>query len=189
MSRSWKPYWFVWLILGLGIGLTVSGLWPNTPLHATATDRFEKFAVATGSVDDEREAVYFLDFYTGELRAAVIGTFGWKFNSFFRANVLGDLNALMMQERGGDGGDAAGGPLVTGRDTRYLLVTGRADLKARGAAQTRPGAAIVYVIEVESGWLLAYAIPWNRTIAQRGAPQTGDLQLLHAQRLRPADPR
>ena len=54
-------------------GLVLSGLWPQTPLHATATDRSDTFAIATGAVDDDTEAVYFLDFLTGDLRAVVLG--------------------------------------------------------------------------------------------------------------------
>ena len=39
------------------------------PLHATATHGLDKFAIATGLVDDSVEALYFLDFLTGDMRA------------------------------------------------------------------------------------------------------------------------
>jgi hypothetical protein len=61
----------VWLGMGLVGGLILCGVWPQTPLHAVATDRSETFAVATGFVDEGIEAVYFLDFLTGDLSAVV----------------------------------------------------------------------------------------------------------------------
>ena len=64
----WKQYrWLVAVGIGLVAGLVLSGFWPHTPLYAVATDRIETFAMATGPVDDEVEAVYFLDFLTGDL--------------------------------------------------------------------------------------------------------------------------
>ena len=65
----------VGLLTGLGIGLAIgmlfalvfAGYWPNVPMHAVATDRTEGFAVATGYCDESVEAVYFLDFATGDL--------------------------------------------------------------------------------------------------------------------------
>ena len=59
--------------MGLALGLVLSGLWPHTPLHAVSTDRGETYAIATGPVDNEVEAVYFLDFLTGDLGAIVLG--------------------------------------------------------------------------------------------------------------------
>ena len=55
--------------LGLAIGMLLAGLWPNTPLHAVATDRSESFLMATGGLDEGIEGVYVLDCLTGELRA------------------------------------------------------------------------------------------------------------------------
>ncbi len=87
--NSWthsRPAWLAaGAVLGLVVGLNVSGVWPSIPLHATATQGLDKFAIATGLVDDSVEAVYFLDFLTGDLRAAVINPKNGKFNSFFHA--------------------------------------------------------------------------------------------------------
>ena len=66
--------------LGLVIGLNLEGLWPSVPLHATATHGIDKFAIATGLVDNSVEALYFLDFLTGDMRAAVINPKTGKFN-------------------------------------------------------------------------------------------------------------
>ena len=57
----------------MAIGLGLSGFWPNTPSTPSVTDRAETFAMATGPVDDEVEAVYFLDFLTGDLGGRGVG--------------------------------------------------------------------------------------------------------------------
>ena len=91
MTR-WKQYrWLVAVAVGLLGGLALSGLWPHTPLYAVATDRTETFGMATGPVDTEVEAVYFLDFLTGDLRAVVLGKQPGTWTGFFQANVAADL--------------------------------------------------------------------------------------------------
>ena len=56
--------------VGIGLlgGMVAERFWPQTPLYAVATDRIDTFGMATGPVDDEVEAVYFLDFLTGDLK-------------------------------------------------------------------------------------------------------------------------
>ena len=107
------------LMIGLVLGLVLGGLWSGNPLHAVATDRTDTFAIATGPVDDEIEAVYFLDFLTGELRAYVIGRQRAKFTAFFNRNVLADL-----------GVDPSKNP-------KLMLVTGMSDFR-RGASRMQP---------------------------------------------------
>ena len=75
-AMSWnfrKTSALVWLGLGLLAGLLVAGFWPSVPLHAVATDKIDTFSMATGPVESEYEAVYFLDHLTGDLHAYVIG--------------------------------------------------------------------------------------------------------------------
>ena len=103
------------IVLGLVIGLNIEGLWPSIPLHASATHGIDKFAIATGLVDDSVEALYFLDFLTGDMRAAVINPKTGKFNSFFTRNIAADFGGA-------------------GRNSGYLMVTGSVDMP-RGTAQ------------------------------------------------------
>ena len=87
MAYLRKQYWAVWLAIGLVVGLMIGGIWPDTPLHAVATDGTENFALATGFVDDGAEAVYLLDFLTGTLRAAVLSNQSRGFQAYYGANV------------------------------------------------------------------------------------------------------
>ena len=100
--------------VGLALGLVLSGLWPHTPLHAVSTDRGETYAIATGPVDNEVEAVYFLDFLTGDLGALVLGRQPRTWTGFFRTNVSTDLGVDPQ------------------KNPKFLMVTGMANLRRAG---------------------------------------------------------
>jgi hypothetical protein len=142
------------VVLGLIVGLNISGVWPSIPLHATATQGLDKFAIATGLVDDSVEAIYFLDFLTGELRAAVINPKTGKFNALYKRNIAADFGAA-------------------GAGARYLVVTGFADMP-RGRSNFQYAKSIVYVAEASSGQVAAYTIPWNSALQAAGKPQQGE---------------
>ena len=59
-------------------------------MHASATHGIDKFAIATGLVDNSVEALYFLDFLTGDMRAAVINPKNGKFTAFFTRNIAAE---------------------------------------------------------------------------------------------------
>ncbi len=140
-----------WMVPTLLVGLAMGALAPHAPLHAVATDRTENFALATGALDDVTEAVYFLDFATGELHAAVISPVTRRFNAFFHANVQGDLG------------------IVDAKNPQYLLVTG-SSLFRPNAGALQPGNSVIYVAELTSGKLAAYNVPWSPSFANSGAP-------------------
>jgi hypothetical protein len=156
----------VGIVLGLVIGLNIQGLWPSVPLHATSTHGLDKFAIATGLVDNGVEALYFLDYLTGDMRAAVINPKTGKFNSFYTRNIAADFGGA-------------------GRATGYLMVTGFADMP-RGANNFQFAQSIVYVADVTTGSVAAYTIPWNSTLQAAGRTQYGEFQPLDVQPFRTA---
>ena len=154
------------LVIGLVIGLNLEGLWPSMPLHAAATHGIEKFAIATGLVDNNVEALYFLDFLTGDMRAAVINPKTGKFTSFFSRNIAADFGGA-------------------GRSSGYLMVTGSANMP-RGTASFQYANSIVYVAEATTGQVSAYTIPWNSTPHAAGKIQYGEFQPLDVKQFRTA---
>ncbi len=148
---AWRKH-RVLLALGIGLlgGLVLSGLWPQTPLHATATDRSDTFAIATGEVDYDTEAVYFLDFLTGDLRAVVLGRMNNGFTGLFGINVATDLT------------------IDTQKNPKFLMVTGKAALRQAGGSRMRPSGAVCYVAEITSGKMAAYVIPWSSSMQAAG---------------------
>jgi hypothetical protein len=133
-------------------------MFPHTPIHAVSTDRTESFLVATGMVDSDVEAVYMLDCLTGDLKAAVLGKTSGGFTSMFAYP-----GAKLMQDFG----------LDPSKNPKFLMVTGLADL--RSGSQNTFGASVVYVVELSSGKIAAYAMPWNRARWVARAPLSGSL--------------
>jgi hypothetical protein len=165
MTRFQAGWLLGGITLGMLVGLSLSGALPQTPVHAVATHGQDSFAIATGPVQDDIEAIFFLDFLTGDLRAAVMSFQTGKFNSFFTYNVAADLS------------------MPGAKNPRYLMVTGIADFR-RGFGNVQPGQAIVYVAEANSGQIAAYALPWASTLQTSGRPQTGTFILLDKRKFR-----
>lgn len=165
MADAFRNSRGVWLVVGVMIGLAAGALLPQAPLHAVATDRIDNFAIATGPLDPEMEAVYFLDCLTGDLRAASLNLYSWKFTSYFQTNVIRDL-----------GVDVSKNP-------RYLLVTGNAIFRPNAGPIT-PAMSAVYVAEITSGRVAAYAIPWSEAYNNTGIPIRGPMALLDVMRFR-----
>jgi hypothetical protein len=150
--------------------LILGGLWPHTPLHAVATDRLDTFAIATGPLDEDVEAVYFLDFLTGDLGALALGKQTGKFTARFSYNVLKDLGV---------------DPL---KNPRFLMVTGVADLRRRGGPGLQPSRGVVYVAEVTTGRVAAYAVPWSPAMHAAGQTIMKPLLLLDVLQFRAGGP-
>ncbi len=175
-------------ILGLGVvlGFILAGVMEPTPVRAVATDRAENCVVATGWVDEGVEALYFLDFLTGTLRAAVPSNQTRDFRARFEANVLADLQKVVDLQNAGlaavnaqraRAGQPPLPPLQVPQNPRFLMVTGNLDIRRGGAARTRPSSAAVYVAELNTGIVLAYVIPWNQSAHAANQPQSGPMEL------------
>src|SRR5215213_2224313 len=145
------------LVVGVALGAALTAGWHGLTTmpkaHAVATHGSDNFAIATGLVDDEIEALYFLDFLTGDLRGAIVNRRNGQFSGYFQYNVLGDFDGI-------------------GDPPRFLMVTGMASLP-RGRGATQIGKSLVYVAEATTGQVAAYVLPFNSTLNAAGAPQTG----------------
>jgi hypothetical protein len=167
-NRQKLKYLAIGCVVGLVAGLNLRGLWPNVPLHAYATHGFDNFAIATGLIDNEIEALYFLDFLTGDLKAAVLNQRTGDFGALFHYNVAKDFAG------------AAGA-----KNPRYLMVTGLANIP-RGRAGFQLGMSAVYIAEANSAQVIAYVIPWNSSLNAAGKPQQGEFVAIGKLQLRTA---
>lgn len=156
------------LLLGAVAGVMAARWSMPAPLHAVASDHGQSFALATGALDEDIEAVYFLDFTTGELKANALSLITRKFYASFHANVIQDLRIDLS------------------RNPQFSLVTGNAGFRP-GAGLVQPGNSIVYVAELTSGKLAAYAVPWPRNLANNGVPIKRGLVLLDVKQIRPVE--
>jgi hypothetical protein len=145
------------LLLGAVAGGLLTAAWERDAwapqARASATHGADNFAIATGLVDEGIEALYFLDFLTGDLRATIVNRRNGAFTGLFKHNVLADFEGVLD-------------------NPKFLMVTGLADLP-RGAGPSQLGSSLIYIAEASSGQVNAYVLPFNRTIHAAGKPQIG----------------
>jgi len=133
------------LAIGVVTGMCLSSIWPHQPAFAVATDRDSRFAMATCHVgsSSNAEGVFVLDFLTGQLTGGIINARSGKFQYTYSRNVAADFNI-----------DANAEP-------HYAIVTGQATLPNAGRIQNAQ--AVVYVAELSSGRVAAYAFPYQQS--------------------------
>ena len=123
-------------------------------LRASAAHGSDTFAMATGPVDGNVDAVFCLDFLTGDLNGYVLHPRNGKFFAAFRGNVLDKL------------------PVEQGKTPKYALALGRFTTVS-SYTNVKPGGSVVYVADCNTGKVAAYGFPWDKSITVN--PPTGVL--------------
>lgn len=136
---------------------------PSELLQASATHGGANMAICTGQVDDDSEGFFALDFVTGDLKCWVYYPRQQAFGGMFMTNVQAQLGMS--------------------KNAEYLLVTGGAAPISLGG-NVRPAASLVYVVDVRSGYFVAYTIPWNRTAESSAAMQGGQMLVVGSGQIR-----
>ena len=151
------------LSVGLIVGLVIGGFLPHAPIYAVATDRQDNFAIATGYVDANFEAVFFLDFLTGDLTGSLVNTSKLPpvMGVIYKHNVMQDLKI-----------DAAKSP-------KFLMVTGELQIRPQSGGM-QYASSVVYVAEVNSGQVAVYAMPFNHGQFTNAVNVSGTFNLLYA---------
>lgn len=133
-QRTW------WLFAGVAIGVGLSYLWPMEHVQAVATDREERFAVATTESGlGQPESVFVLDFLTGRLAGATLNAQTAQFTSFYFRMISADF------------------ALDANTKPKFVMIPGRADLT--GGRGITFGAGVIYIGELNSGKVIAYRFP------------------------------
>jgi hypothetical protein len=177
MRRRWNSRFWGGAIAGLAAGLLVgvgmmvgaiTGLGVRSDaialdeikLRASAASATDTFAICTGAVDDEGEAIFCLDFITGELQCFVLDARNGKVAGWFGTNVTEAL------KRGDDT-----------KKPRYVMVTG--GISARGVTgNARPAASVIYVADGLSGEIAAYSFLWNQSAKNSYQGQRGRMTVV-----------
>jgi len=156
MKNSKLAWLAAGLMVGLTVGLNVAGLWPQVPLHAVATHGQDNFAICTGPMDEDVEAVFVLDSVTGDLKAAVFNVQLRRFNTLFEYNVIQDL------------------PVPNTKNPQFRMVTGVTNMRQLVTAG-QLARSVVYVAEATTGQMVAYGVPWLPGRAVAALPYKGTL--------------
>jgi len=130
-------------------GSVVASLAPPTRVAAVTALAQESFAVCTAPVDAGVEAIFVLDFETGDITGGVINQNTSRFGVGFRHNVLKDLDFKKV------------------KDPKFLLIPGQATFT--GQASGRLARTVLYVTDAATGATVAYGIPWNSQQMAGGA--------------------
>ncbi|MDB5392399.1 MAG: hypothetical protein JWM11_8045 [Planctomycetaceae bacterium] len=149
MSNPGNDKRMVWMLLGLVAGLGIATLWPHEQVKASATDRDAQFAMSTCSISaiGNQEAIFVLDFLTGSLKGAILGS-GGDFTHFFFRDLPVDFK------------------LDPKKEAHYCLVTGGVQLQ--GDATVPPAPSIVYIGELTTGRIIAYSFGYrDGTVSDR----------------------
>ena len=128
------------LRLGLGAALFLQG----QPSYATATDRNDEFAIATGQLTMSLEAVYLLDFKSGKLLGTVMNQQSGQFQQAFARDLQQDFS------------------LNTRQKPKFIMVTGA----MQSARAQVPVNHVLYVAELNSGKMGAYFMPYRGETAR-----------------------
>jgi hypothetical protein len=126
------------------------------PAQATATDHADDFSIATGHVAADLEAVYLLDFKTGSLLGSVMNKQTGEFQQFYKRELAADFG------------------LTAKAKPKFLMVTGA----MQSARAQVPIYHVLYVAELNSGKLAAYAMPYKGEQSVRGG-STAEMMFLH----------
>ncbi|MFQ5730687.1 MAG: hypothetical protein ACE5KM_01910 [Planctomycetaceae bacterium] len=141
----------LWLGAGLIAGLCIAYFWPHEPVAAASNDRASKFGMMTTSMGLDVEGVFVLDYLTGRLTGAVMNTRTGKFGVVYTRVVAADFGVNPKTK------------------PQYAFVGGVAALSGRGAT---PANSVIYVGELTSGKVIAYAMKYTipRGVVPRPQP-------------------
>ena len=137
------------LFLGILVGGGLVWAFPTQHVAAYSSDRNDKFSVTTALTGPTSEAVFVLDFLTGTVRGFALDRTASKFMWVYTRSVAQDFG------------------VDPNKPARYAIVSGMAQASGRGGASFAP--SYIYVAELSTGKVQAYAIPYR---TQRGTTPT-----------------
>src|SRR6476469_9469353 len=88
-----------WLAAGLALGLAIAWVLPHEPAYANTADRDTQFSMLTipvgvsaAGISDPMDAVFILDFLTGQLKGAALNRQAGKFASYYFRDLSKDFD-------------------------------------------------------------------------------------------------
>ena len=139
----------LWLVCGVVAGLCLAYFWPHEELQASATHGSDKYAICTVEVGPLLpEAVFVLNFTTGELKGALLNQQAGGFTNYWFTNVFKDFE-------------------LTGKgDKKYTIIPGHGLLNANAqqAAGGTIATGVIYVGELTSGKVGCYKFHYRNAI-------------------------
>ena len=135
---------------------------PQMILQAEAATGSEKLGLATGMADNGMEALFALDYTSGDLYCWILNPrVGPGFQAQYVANVEEALG------------------IKKGEPADYVMITGRIDTSGVAAkGNARPGETVCYVGDGNTGRVAGFSFWYSRSRATSGVMQTGELTVV-----------
>ena len=156
MTHRAESRW-IWLTLGLMVGLMIAWAWPHEPAYADNSDRDQDFVIFTVPVGNQAagfvdpiDAVFIIDVLTGQMRGAVLNRQGAQFASFY----LLDLTKAFG--------------VSPNAKPKFAVATGDGQLNNQGGVNLASG--VIYIAERTTGKCLAFTFPWQDGPAKANVP-------------------
>jgi hypothetical protein len=137
-----------WLAGGVVLGLAIAQFIPHEKAYANTADRDTQFSMLTipvgvsaAGINDPMDAVFILDFLTGQLKGAALNRQIAKFSSFYFRDLAKDFDV---------DGDA---------DPHYCMVSGYSQMPNQQGVSMASG--MLFVGELTSGKVAGYSFPWR----------------------------
>lgn len=150
MKSRAKDNRMLWWVCGVLVGICLAYVWPHEELFATATDRSDNFAICTVTCGPGfPDAVFALDFLTGQLSGAMVSPQSQIFTNFWFTNVSEDFE------------------VKKGAKVKFTMMPGQGFLNANAQQQGAGTVAIgvIYIGEVTTGKVGCYKFYYRNQIA------------------------
>ncbi|MDR1957670.1 MAG: hypothetical protein LBQ54_01250 [Planctomycetaceae bacterium] len=141
-------------------------------IQATTTDRQENRIMATGALMPGLEAVYILDQSTGRLAAGVLHRETQSFQGLYETNISVELARILQANN-------AGGLMP--QHPKYTMVTGDFPTPRIAGSDWQVPQSVIYVHELNTGYVMVFAVPWVREDWAGGNARSGGFVLWSCQ--------
>jgi hypothetical protein len=151
----------IWFVGSLSAVILLA-LSSQSGVYADASNEKGGYTVATGPLDTDLEAYFFLDALTGELKVAAINPRTGKFMAVFQRKILDDFKNTT--------------PKI--ENPSFMMVTGLAKIvqgAVGGGGQWRFAESVIYVTELTSGTVVCYGIKVPANLRNQNGLYVGEI--------------
>jgi hypothetical protein len=168
------------LLIGFAITISINGsgdssfdILSEIPVLAEGMAHSEEGSIlATATLDDNLDGLYFFDGLTGELTVVALNSREHRFMAVFRKNIVSDFF-----------GKDKNGKV---KNPKFMMTVGTASLLQRPNSRFRWGDSVIYMLERNTGRVVCYGVPLPPNMKAQKDVQRGRLEIISKIEIREA---